>query len=128
MELSNRQLIETFWNCIDAADFEKLTEVLSPDALVKLPNTRERFVGSQNYIAFNCDYPGRWRARVEAFHEVGDLGIATVLVTNPAENISLYVTSYFEIRDGKISVITEYWGENGDPPAWRLEKGYSERY
>ena len=41
---------------------------------------------------------------------------------------SFYATSFFIIKDNLINEITEYWGDNGEPPEWRLNESLSERY
>jgi len=123
----DREILEKFWKYIDEAEFDKLNEVMAEDANVILPNTGEIFRGCENYIKFNKDYPGRWHAEIEKVVVGEGCAVSSVKVFNE-EGISLYVTSFFEVMDGKISEITEYWGENGEVPAWRIEKGYSEKY
>lgn len=117
-----------FWRLMDQADFDGLAELLAADATIRLPNTREVFRGASSYIAFNKAYPGRWHALVASLIDLGDRIITTVKIWSEEGGPSFYVTSYFAIRDGKIGAIDEYWGENSEPPDWRLEKGLSERY
>ncbi len=120
----NSEIIKKFWECIDKARFDALAQIMAEDAVVILPNTRERFLGRNAYIAFNKDYPGRWFAEVEKTVEAGDVIVTAVKIYNE-ENASLYVTSFFKIKDGKICELTEYWGENGPVPEWRKDKEYS---
>ncbi len=101
---------------------------MDKNAQIFLPNTREVFKSAEKYIAFNKAYPGRWYAVVERMNTVGSSVITTVKISSPDQDISAYVTSYFELKDNKIIEITEYWGDNGNPPEWRLEAGLSERY
>ena len=35
---------------------------------------------------------------------------------------SFQVVSFIKIKDGKIVLMDEYWGDDGAPPQWRLEK------
>ncbi|WP_196799926.1 hypothetical protein [Treponema vincentii] len=35
---------------------------------------------------------------------------------------SFHVVSFIKIKDGKIVLMDEYWGDDGAPPQWRLEK------
>jgi len=123
----DREILEKFWKYIDEAEFDKLTELMAEDANVILPNTGEIFRGCENYIKFNKDYPGRWHAEIKKIVVGEGCAVSAVKVFND-EGISLYVTSFFEVMDGKISEIAEYWGENGEVPEWRIEKGYSEKY
>jgi len=123
-----KELIQSFWKCIDEADFDGLRALMAPDAAVYLPNTREVIDGCENYITFNKRYPGRWRAAVERLHVCGSTAVSCVKVTEQSGETSLYVTSFFEIQNGKIIKIHEYWGENGDPPQWRQEDTLTQRY
>ncbi|MBN2878784.1 MAG: nuclear transport factor 2 family protein [Clostridia bacterium] len=123
----NIEIVKKFWEYIDKAEFDKLRVVMEDNANVILPNTREIFRGCENYIEFNRDYPGRWHAEIEKIAACDNFAVSAVKVFND-EGISLYVTSFFKVSDGKIDEITEYWGENGEVPEWRIEKGYSEKY
>ena len=60
-------------------------------------------------------------------YEVITIIVTAVKIYNQ-ENVSLYVTSFFKMKDDKICEITEYWGENGEAPEWRKGKGYSEDF
>ncbi|EEV19128.1 hypothetical protein TREVI0001_0232 [Treponema vincentii ATCC 35580] len=35
---------------------------------------------------------------------------------------SFHVVSFIKIKDDKIISMDEYWGDDGAPPQWRLEK------
>ena len=103
--------IRSYYEYIDEAEFDKLSELMAEDANVILPNTGEIFRGCENYIKFNKDYPGRWHAEIKKIVVGEGCAVSAVKVFND-EGISLYVTSFFEVMDGKISEIAEYWGEN----------------
>ncbi len=121
------QKVKVFWEHINNADFDKLAEVMKIDANVILPNTKEIFKGCDNFIKFSKDYPGRWYASIKKLIAIENQVISAVEITSN-DGISLYVTSFFEFEDGMIKEITEYWGENGEVPKWRQDKGYSEAY
>ena len=119
--------VKKFWQHIDKADFDKLVEIMREDSNVILPNTKEIFKGRDNYIGFNKEYPGRWYAKIEKIVDTDNEVVSAVEITND-EGISFYVTSFFKFEDYLIKEITEYWGENGEAPKWRQDKGYSEKY
>lgn len=121
-----RQIILDFYHYIDSADFDGLRQVMAEEAKVKLPNTRELFDSREAYIAFSKDYPGRWYANVERIVEAEHEVIAVAEITN--HEISFYVTAFFVIQDGQIIEMTEYWGDNGEAPQWRRDKGYCTKY
>jgi hypothetical protein len=121
-------VIEQFWNIISTAEFERLNDIMMENAVITFPNTRELFRNTQKYVEFNKQYPGRWFTEIERVHEIENIIITTVKVTAPDLGVSAYVTSYFELQNQKISSITEYWGDNGNPPEWRIESNLTEIY
>ncbi len=124
--------VARFWQCFDDADFDGAGRLMRPDAVVLWPNTREIFRGRDGFIAINKQYPGRWRTTIEQMILHGDTVISVVRVdldrVTGAAAAGFHVVSFFEFKDGLISQITEYWGEDGEPPAWRARAGLSERY
>ena len=116
-----------FWKYIDSAQFDKLAEVMSSDVAVWCPNTREVYQGAKKFIDFNKAYPGRWFANVEKTYETQSEVVTVAKVFNE-DGLDFYSVSFFEFEKDKIKEITQYWGDNSQPPAWRIEKGLSETY
>lgn len=121
-------IVQQFWKHIDNAAFDRLYEIMHPEAVVWLPNTHEVFKGSRKYVEFNQKYPDRWHARVQNLFRSGQTIISIVLIYNADHSMSFYVTSLFRFSEDRIIEITEYWGDNGEPPQWRLDENFSERY
>ena len=121
------ELVKKFWEYINNAEFGRLDEIMEPTAKVILPNTREMFLCCKDYIDFNEDYPGRWFADIERLIDAGNEIVTAARIYND-EGTSLYVTSFFTLKNGLIGEITEYWGENGEVPKWRKDKNYSHPY
>lgn len=121
------KVVRLFWKYINDADFYKLNGVLTNDVCVWLPNTREVFKGKEKYIEFNAKYPDRWYANLEKLYVCEQTVISVTKIFNGSIE-SFYVTSIFRIKNNLIEEITEYWGENEEPPAWRGEEKLSERY
>jgi len=116
-----KELVAYFWSCISQAKFEDLLPLFHEDAAIYLPNTREVFERPVQYVAFNQAYPGRWTASVERMLFSEDSAISITQVSNEDQSCSFFVTSLFELRQGKIQRMEEYWGENGSPPEWRRD-------
>jgi len=57
-----------------------------------------------------------------------DTVISAVMVESEDKTSSFYATSFFYLKENLIQQITEYWGINGEPPAWRVQEILSERY
>lgn len=122
------EIVKEFWNLMSDGMFNEVGELIEKDANVWLPNTREVFRGRDKYITFNKMYPGRWIITIEKLLSKDDMVITVVKVEEENKSNSSYATSFFTIRDNIIDEITEYWGDNTEPPIWRKEELLSERY
>jgi hypothetical protein len=124
----HERTVRMFWRLFNDAEFDKAGSMLSPDCIVRWPNTRELFDDRAKFIAANKQYPGRWRIDVEKLFVVASTVITVVRVFNEEGNNGFYATSFFTFENDLITEITEYWGDITDPPDWRVKKGLSERY
>jgi ketosteroid isomerase-like protein len=114
------ELVKTFWRDVAAQDAAALKTYFAADATVRWPNTNEEFTADE-YITANCEYPGKWRGEVERIERAGDLVITVARVREADGGASVHATSFFELQDGKIWMLTEYWGEDGPAPQWRQD-------
>jgi ketosteroid isomerase-like protein len=81
--------------------------------------TGERIRGRENFVAINANYPsaGRWRFTVR--HLIADeQGAATdVSVTDGVTQAQ--AVSFFQMRDGLIWRVAEFWPDPFSPAGWR---------
>lgn len=112
--------IRAYWNDALRQDEEALAECFDRDAHVSWHCTNERFTAAE-FIRANCAYPGEWEGELERVHEMGDLIITAARVWARGGEPSFHVTSFFRMKNGKISSIDEYWGDDGEAPKWRRE-------
>jgi len=124
----NEKIISNFYKYMGDGLFDKMGELMDKDATVWLPNTREIFRGSNKYVDFNKRYPGKWKMTIEKIYSIENTVISSVKVKLEDNLNSFYNTSFFKLEDNLIEEITEYWGDNGEPPKWRLDEKLSERY
>ncbi|PRX16939.1 SnoaL-like protein [Orenia metallireducens] len=122
------KIVKKFWNCFDNGNFDETKKYLEANIIVRWPNTREIFRDRDSFVLVNKKYPGRWRIRIEKLISKGDEVVSVVKVESEDRVQSFYATSFFSFEDGLISEITEYWGNNGEPPEWRIKEKLSERY
>jgi hypothetical protein len=127
--IDREQLVRTFWQTFDAADFDAASEMMATDAVVTWPCTGEVFRGRDNFIAVQKHYPGRWRIAVQKIVEAGEVVITVVKVTpDGGEKPSFHATSFFQFDEaGLIGAITEDWVTDDEPPGWRRGGGWAER-
>ncbi len=126
----NARNVLCFQGLICMGQYAAAGELMTEDACVYLPNTREIFRGRDKYVAFNQKYPGEWAMETEAVYTdpETDTIIAVSLVRSKTEKQSYYLTAFYHFTGTLIDRIIEYWGENGEPPEWRKKAKLSERY
>ena len=123
--MSNVDIIMSYWQIVDKQEWDKLKDCFSASATVEWPNTNECFIDINNFIRANCEYPGNWSIMVEKIEEIGNKIITVSKVLLTEKNFSFYAVSFFEITEGRIEKLTEYWGDNGNAPEWRRKLNLS---
>jgi hypothetical protein len=103
----------------EARDWDAFDQLLHPEVVYEIPQTRERLVGRERLRAFNTAYPGDWHlglaesyaddwggtARLEWRLGVGETGTAIV---------------FFRFdQAGLVTRITDWWPEPYGPPPGR---------
>jgi ketosteroid isomerase-like protein len=122
-EQENRQAVERLWQLFEARDWQRAGQELHDDFTAYYPHTGEIFRGRENFIAINENFPplGDWHINIKRIVANANLVVSEVVVTHDY-GLS-YAASFFELKDGKIHSLTEYWVEAGseEPPEWRKQ-------
>ena len=116
------QLIQTFWDRIQARDWPGLGELLAEDLVVEWPISAERIVGRTNFVTINATYPEGWSIKVLRIVAAGDTVASEVEV--PHETMGTHrVASFWTIRNDQIVNGREYWSVPASDPApnWRAD-------
>ena len=100
---------------------EQLRTYFSDSAYINWHCTNEHFT-VEEYIQANCEYPGTWDGTIERIEQIDDVIITAVNVYSVDRTSSFHVVSFIKLKDDKIISMDEYWGDDGSPPQWRLEK------
>jgi ketosteroid isomerase-like protein len=115
----NRRLVERFWATMNTNDWGEVGALLHDDYTLEYPQSGERFRGRATAVAINAEYPvaGRWMFVVRAI--VADAGGAAsdVVFSDGAGEHRLQ--TFFQMRDGLIWRMVEYYPEPFDAPASR---------
>jgi ketosteroid isomerase-like protein len=121
----NRAIVERFVRGMASNDIEAQEEVLADDIVEEYPQSGEVIRGKQNRRAILENYPGgmpevaETKARPESkITGADDEYTAVGQVTYP-NGETWHVVSLFQLRDGKISRMTVYFGAPFEAPAWR---------
>ncbi len=112
--------IARFWDAVLRQDREAIRSYFDADAYVNWHNTNERFTVDE-FIRANCEYPGEWTGEVEKEIHVDDLTITATHIETKDGSLSFHVTSFIQVKDGKIVAVDEYWGDDGEAPKWRQD-------
>jgi ketosteroid isomerase-like protein len=118
-------VVRTLWERFDAQDWEAAGLVLADDVVVEWPHSGELIRGRDNVIRLNADYPGAWRIEIQGLLVAGDRVASQVRVTDGAE--SFWAASFFEVRDGLIRHIREFWVDQPKEPPPASRAGLVER-
>lgn len=119
--MKRKQIINNFWRDVAKQDESALRAYFFEGAFIRWHCTNEHF-NVDEYLIANCEYPGNWSGQVERVEEIGNLLISVTRVWLTDEKISFHVTSFFEFNEDKIVELNEYWGDDGNPPQWRINK------
>lgn len=119
--MNSLRWLHPYFASIAAQDAEAIRNFFHPDAQILWHNTNERFT-LDGFLRANCEYPGSWAGEVERAESIGEgrvLSVARVWIRGCGP--SFHVVSFFELAEGKIVRLDEYWGDDGPAPAWRQE-------
>lgn len=112
--------IYDFWEATVTQNEGKMRNFFHRDAIINWHNSNERFTLDE-YIKVNCDYPNDWDCNIERVEYVGNLIITATHVFSKDKLFSFHAISFLKLKDDKIILLDEYWGEDEAPPKWRVD-------
>jgi ketosteroid isomerase-like protein len=112
-------IVNEFWRLMGTNDFESVGQVLADDFVLEWPQSKERIRGAVNFARMNREYEakGSWRFAIHRIVANNQEVVSDVSTTDG--NAHGRAISFFDIVDGKIARITEFWPEQFDAPANR---------
>lgn len=123
--MQNAERVFLLWAAMDQQHWGALPTFFVPEATICWPNTNERFTVTE-YVRANSEYPGDWRIaveRIEKLEAVENMFVSVVRVVLAEGTLCFHAVSFFTFVGDKIISLTEYWSEDGAPPAWRIQLG-----
>lgn len=119
--MTPRSLVEQFWQVMNTNDWEAVGALLHDDYTLDWPQSGERIRGRANFAAVNAHYPaaGPWRFTVERL--IADTREAASVVAVATPELAATVVSFFEIHDGRIWRMQEFWPDPYAAAAWRAQ-------
>lgn len=114
----HEQTIRRYWQCAEERDWSGFAEVLSPDVVYDMSQTRERVIGRDAYVRFNQEYPGDWHLALRRVVADDRGGTSWLDVTVGGETMT-GITFFTFDDDGLVTAVDDFWPEPYDPPAGR---------
>jgi hypothetical protein len=119
MAKSAEAIINKYWNAVNDRDWSTFMDLVAEDIIYVLPQTREKIHGRLALKSFNETYPGNWTLSVTSLVSSENQAASIIaFVDNAEEQIGI---SFFELQDGLIQSITEYWPSPYQPPTRNFE-------
>lgn len=114
-----KELVTAFADRLERRDWVGLAAILAPEVVYEIPQTRERIRGRDRYVRFNAEYPGGWHIQPEVI--LGDDRDGSLLFrwTVDGTDEDALAIAFFEVADGLITKITDFWPEPYEPPPGR---------
>lgn len=114
MSASTRTLIEQHWHLANTRQWSAFAALLHPALAYEVPQTREYIDSGEGYLAMFSTWPGDWRAVITQLVCEAHKAVCVIDFIDGSETVT--GISIFELADGLITRVTDYWPEPYDPP------------
>jgi hypothetical protein len=115
MKNPEETLIENLWRLFSEQKWEESKKLFHADFTAEWPQSKERFVGAENFVNMQQAYPGNHTIELLQILSNGHR-VVTAVYVHADTGQKAYANSYFEIKDGKIWRLTEFWGAPYEAP------------
>lgn len=110
--------VRAFWAALQARDWPTGRACLYDDVETVWWTSGERIAGADTLIDVNARYPEGWTIRLLEVEHLQDGRVMSLArVDHPPRHF--FATSFFQVDDGRIVGIEEYWATMEAPPEWR---------
>ncbi len=114
-----RAALDLHWAASDANDFEVEHRIYRDDAMLEYPQSGERIRGRRNIQASRAAQPNEKRFTVRRILGAADLWVTELVITYDGQ--PSYVVSIMELKEGKVSRETQYFGDAFEPGPSRAQ-------
>jgi hypothetical protein len=104
-----REVVREFWRLMASNDFYSVGAVLAPEFILEWPQSKERIRGVKSFARMNAEYPahGVWRFTVNRIVGADAEAVSDVTVTDGVQTAR--AISFFDVSEGRICRIVEFW-------------------
>lgn len=103
----------------EGIDYDKSHEIYHDDAVLEFPQSGERFVGKENFLAWRRKYPAKLDFRIRRISHSGDLWVTENLISYDGSPW-MFTVNILHFRGNRIAHERLYVLEGFEPAAWRL--------
>lgn len=100
---------------LEARDWPAVEELLAPDVVYDLPQSRRRVTGRGGFLRFNQEYPGEWHLEVLRVHADATGAAVHTKVTIGSETATGLEFLTFDAA-GLLTRIDSFWPEPYEAP------------
>lgn len=113
------ETVREFWRLMASNDFHSVAAVLAADFVMEWPQSQERIRGAERFARMNREYPahGRWQFTLNHFVDGENEVVSDVTVSDGVQTAR--AISFFEVAQGRITRLVEFWPEAYPAPAHR---------
>lgn len=122
------ETVRAYWAALAEQNWDKLRTLFAEEFEAYWPQSKELFKSADAFIEMNRTYPGRHKFQFyNSTHsydqwEHHDYYVSEVQITSEmpdGKTMNLFAVSHFEIEDGLIVSMREYWADCYPAPEWR---------
>lgn len=114
MNTDSRSVVQDHWRLANNRDWAGFAALLHPALHYDVPQTREYIESGAGYLEMFQTWPGNWTARVK--HLVCEERQAICVIDFIIGADTMTGITVFEVADGLIERVTDYWPEAYEPP------------
>ena len=100
---------------LEARDWPGVEDVLHPDVVYRLPQTREVVRGRDAYLRWNREYPDVWHLSLVAAYGDATGGAARLRVAIDGQDDDVDALVFVAVADGRLVEITDWWPTPYEP-------------
>ena len=98
----------------------KAHEIYHDDAILELPQSGERFVGKQTFLAWRAKYPANLVFKIRRISGSGEFWVAEGLISYD-DSPWMFTIKIMQFRGEKVAKEYVYVMDGFEAPAWRAE-------
>ena len=110
--------VHAMWAAFQARDWPAARALMQERLQARWWTSGEQFDRADAFIDANARYPEGWSIRLIEVAQLQDGRVLSLVRVDHGAQ-SFFGTSFFQVDDGLITAIDEYWATREAPPAWR---------